>query len=126
MEKIYAILSVATGGAIGATARYGINLFFAKLFAPFPFATFFINVAGSFLIGFLAYLFIEKFPEHENLRLLLTVGLLGAFTTFSTFELETFELLRERQILTAVLYVTLSFIFGLLGVFSGIEAAKKF
>jgi fluoride exporter len=126
MEIFTKFLAVGFGGAFGAIARYGFNLLFAKAFLPFPFATFLINILGSFLIGLLAYLFTEKFPEHENLRLILTVGFLGAFTTFSTFELETFELIREKQLTTAFLYVSASFAIGLLAVFCGIWTAKRF
>lgn len=125
MEFASKILVVAFGGALGATARYLCNLFFAKIFAPFPFATFFINIIGSFLIGFLAILFTEKFTANENWRLFLTVGFLGAYTTFSTFELETFELLREKQLLIAFLYVSASFAVGLIGVISGVWLGRK-
>lgn len=125
MEVITKFIAVGCGGAFGAMLRYAIGLIFAKTFAPFPFATFFINILGSFLIGLLAVLFTEKFPENENLRLLLTVGFLGAFTTFSTFELETFELIRAKQMTTAFLYVAASFAVGLVAVFSGIWAGKK-
>lgn len=120
------ILSVALGGAFGATARYGINALFYKTFTPFPFATFFINITGSFLIGFLISLFSTRLDLAENLRLALIVGFLGAYTTFSTFELETFELMRERKLLTAFFYVSLSFAAGLIGVMSGFWTGKKF
>ncbi len=125
METLTKILSVAVGGAIGALARYGLNLLFAKTFAPFPFATFFINITGSFLIGFLLIFFQDKFPANENLRLLIIVGFLGAYTTFSTFEFETFELLQAKQSLLAILYVSLSFAVGLTAVFSGALMARR-
>ncbi len=125
METLTKILSVAFGGAIGAVARYGLNLLFAKTFAPFPFATFFINVTGSFLIGFLLILLQDKFPTNENLRLVIIVGFLGAYTTFSTFEFETFELIQTRQLLWAIFYVSLSFAVGLLSVISGALIARR-
>jgi len=102
VETLTKILSVAFGGAIGAVARYGLNLLFAKTFAPFPFATFFINVTGSFLIGFLLILLQDKFPTNENLRLAIIVGFLGAYTTFSTFEFETFELIQTKRFFLAI------------------------
>ena len=119
------VLAIACGGAFGAVARYGLNLLFAKTFAPFPFATFFINVTGSFLIGFLLVFFGDKFPAGENLRLSIMVGFIGAFTTFSTFELEIFELVRERYFATAFLYLFLSILVGFIGVLSGVWLAKR-
>jgi len=98
VETATKILSVAIGGAFGAVARYLINISpLANLFAKFPFPTFFINVSGSFLIGFLFILLTEKFAVGDNLRLMIIVGFLGAFTTFSTFEMEIHELTRERD-----------------------------
>ncbi|HEY0050504.1 MAG TPA: fluoride efflux transporter CrcB [Pyrinomonadaceae bacterium] len=124
-EVLTRILSVAIGGAFGAAARYGLNLLFAKTLAPFPFATFFINVTGSFLIGFLVILFADKFTVGENLRFAVIVGFLGAYTTFSTFEMEIFELIRERAFVTAFLYLFSSVLIGFIGVSGGVWLAKK-
>jgi CrcB protein len=126
VETIAKVLAVAIGGAFGASARYLINVSpLANLFEKFPFPTFFINVSGSFLIGFLMVLLTEKFPANENFRLAVTVGFLGAFTTFSTFELEIFEFVRERNFATAFLYLFLSVSLGFIGVCGGIWLAKK-
>ncbi len=127
MESFTKILSVAGGGAFGAVLRYLINISpLANLFEKFPFPTFFINVVGSFFIGFLFILFTDKFASNDNLRLAMTVGLLGAFTTFSTFELEIFELVRARYFTTAFLYLFLSVLIGFVGVAAGIWLARKF
>lgn len=121
-DGIIKILYVAAGGAVGAVARYLINISpLARVFAPFPFHTFFINVTGSFLIGFL----LAKVEMNDSLKLLLLTGFLGAFTTFSAFELETFELMRERNLLTAILYVGLSFAVGFIGVALGVWLGRK-
>lgn len=127
MESLTKILSVAFGGAFGAVARYLINISpMHNWLKPFPFPTFFINVTGSFLIGFLLVLFVDKFQVNENWRLAVIVGFLGAFTTFSTFEFETWELVKENQFLTAFGYVLLSVLFGFIGVALGVWLAKKF
>lgn len=116
----------AVGGAFGAAARYLIGISpLAGLFEKFPFPTFFINVAGSFLIGFSFIVFTDKFVLSENLRLAVIVGFLGAFTTFSTFEWEIFSLVREKFYLTAFLYLFLSVFFGFIGVLGGVWLAKK-
>ena len=126
MEFLTKITAVALGGACGAVARYLINLSpLAAMFGKFPFHTFLINITGSFLIGFLLIIFTDKYAENENLRLALTVGFLGAFTTFSTFELEIFELIRERFFVTAFAYLSLSVLVGFVGVAAGVWFGKK-
>ncbi|MCY7348407.1 MAG: fluoride efflux transporter CrcB [Pyrinomonadaceae bacterium] len=126
MEFLTKILAVAFGGAFGATARYLINISpLAVMFGKFPFHTFLINVSGSFLIGFLLIVFTDKFTANENLRLALTVGFLGAFTTFSTFEMEIYELIRERFFVTAFFYLSFSILIGLVGVAAGVWLGKK-
>src|SRR5688500_14086751 len=104
MEVLTKIAFVAGGGAFGAVARYLINISpLCRLFEKFPFLTFFINVAGSFLIGFLLIYMTNRITVSENLRLAVVVGFLGAYTTFSTFEMEIYELLKERFFGTAFL-----------------------
>lgn len=121
METISKFLLVAIGGAFGAVARYGVNLLFANTLLPFPFATFLVNVSGSFLIGFL----LIKFEANETVKLLFVTGFLGAYTTFSTFEYETFQLTQTKQLLTAFAYIALSFAVGFIGVASGIWLARR-
>ena len=127
MENLAKILAVGIGGAAGAVARYLINVSpLANVFEKFPFPTFFINVTGSFLIGFLFILLFDKLAINENLRVAIIVGFLGAFTTFSTFELEIFNLIRERHFTTAFTYFFLSTFGGFGGLLSGVWLAKKF
>ena len=126
-EILTRILSIAIGGAFGAVARYLINISpLANIFEKFPLPTFFINVIGSFLIGFLFILLSDKLAVDENLRIAITVGFLGAFTTFSTFELEIFNLTHERHFTTAFAYLFLSVFVGFVGLLGGVWLAKKF
>ena len=121
------IISVAIGGAFGAVARYLINISpLANLFEKFPFPTFFINITGSFLIGFLLTLLSDKLQVSDNLRMAIMVGFLGAFTTFSTFEMEIYGLIRDRYFVTAFTYFFLSVLVGFIGVLAGVSLARKF
>lgn len=110
---------------MGAVLRYLLNQMLAGVFAPFPLATFFINVTGSLSIGFLFALFAAKSNLDENWQLFLIVGFLGAFTTFSTFELETFQLFRDKNYPTAFLYAASSVLVGFAGVLAGVWLARK-
>ena len=122
METFTKILFVAAGGALGAVARYLINLSpLARLFDHFPFPTFFINVTGSFLIGFFLILFTDKMHVGDGFRMMVIVGFLGAFTTFSTFEMEIYGLLRDRLWLNAFAYLLLSVLVGFVGVIAGVQ-----
>lgn len=126
METLTRYLAVAAGGALGAMARYFLNnSVLARAAAPFPTATFIINVTGSFILGFFLTLVTERFSVSPYLRVAVAVGFVGAYTTFSTFEYETVVLVRERGYLLAFLYVASSFIFGFAAVWSGIFLARK-
>lgn len=126
METLTRILAIAVGGAFGAVARYLINISpLQNYFKPFPFPTFFINITGSFLIGFLLVVFADKLQINENLRFAVMVGFLGAYTTFSTFELEIWELIKESHFVTAFLYLFLSVAVGFVGVALGVTLARK-
>lgn len=125
MEALTKISAVAVGGAFGAVARYLINVSpFASLFEKFPFPTFVINVSGSFLIGLFLFLLTDKFEVSEAVRMAVIVGFLGAFTTFSTFEMEIYGLSSERQHVTALIYLLLSVICGFVAVVAGVRMAK--
>ena len=127
METALKILSVAVGGAVGAVGRYLINISpLSSIFEKFPFPTFFINVTGSFLIGFLLILFTDKVAVSDNFRLAILVGMLGAFTTFSTFELEIYGLIKDGSLLMALGYLFLSVATGFIGVIAGVSLAEKF
>lgn len=117
-------LLVGAGGALGAILRYLISLiplstqnkFLNGFFNGFPLKTFFINILGCFLIGIVVAL-AQKNSLNPKLVLFLKVGLCGGFTTFSSFALETQDLLAKGSIFLALLYVILSLGMGVLAVF---------
>ena len=126
METTTKIIFVGVGGALGAVARYLINISpLANVSDKFPLPTFVINITGSFLIGFLFVMFTERFEVSENIRLALAVRFLGAFTTFSAFELEMFILMRDRQVFTAFAYLALSVFTGFIGVLAGVALGRR-
>jgi fluoride exporter len=115
------ILWVALGGFFGAMSRYGVGLVIKKKYpSDFPFATLFVNLLGSFLLGL-----IIGANTDDTLRLLLGTGFMGAFTTFSTFKLENIQLHAKRKIKVAVLYLAISYTCGILLAFLGIWLGGK-
>jgi len=119
------ILAVMAGGSIGAVCRHGMFLFVQRFAGPiFPAGTLAVNLLGSFLIGFIWYLFDDAHWSHEW-RLFAFTGLLGGFTTFSTFTRETFQLFKVGEWKTALVYITISNVFGILLVFCGILLCKR-
>lgn len=126
MELVTKVAAVAAGGALGAVARYLVNISpVHAILSHFPLPTFLINISGSFLIGLLMILFTDKFEIDDNLRMAVIVGFLGAFTTFSTFEMELYGLVRDRHFAVALLYLILSVVVGFIGVVAGIEIGKR-
>lgn len=125
MEATTKILAVAIGGAFGAVARHLVNVSpLATVFDRFPLPTFLINISGSFLIGFLMVLLTDRFVVSEALRMALLVGFLGAFTTFSTFEMEIYQLRSESAYLVAGLYLMLSVAAGFVAVLAGVRIGR--
>ncbi|MFN0108793.1 MAG: fluoride efflux transporter CrcB [Blastocatellia bacterium] len=124
MTKLFLVL---LGGAIGTGCRFGVvNLVAALLRQPpkYPFATFFINITGSFAIGFLAELFDSRMPVSPEIRAMLLVGVLGGYTTFSSYSLETLNLIRGNQPGAALLYSAGSVVLGLLATWAGVQLAR--
>ncbi len=116
---------VATGGAIGAAARYLAGLWIAaRLGASFPWGTFFVNVTGSFLIGIVLVL-VEGGTLPAGARLFFAVGILGGYTTFSSFSYETLQLLAGGPNVGPVLLNTLGqLLAGLLAVYLGVVVGR--
>lgn len=119
------IIAIFTGGGIGAVIRYLTGIIILKYsHLSLPPATFIVNVAGSFLIGFLYIFFIEKQELNPAIKLALTVGFCGGLTTFSTFSLELFEMIKNAHFINAFLYVIISIIICVTAVITGAYIAK--
>jgi CrcB protein len=109
---------------VGAVARYAVSLALPITGGTFPWSTFLINVSGSALLGFLLILLIEQFPRGRLVRPFVGTGVIGAFTTFSTFEVDALLLFRGHDIATGVLYLVESVFAGLFALWLGINAAR--
>lgn len=115
------MLFVGIGGMLGAISRYAIGQWISK-WAPkqFPFGTWMINISGSFALGLLVALH-QNTELDEAVWLLLGTGYFGAYTTFSTFSYETFQLLQHNRKVQAILYITTSSVLGILFAFIGMH-----
>jgi len=113
------MLLVAVGGALGALARYGVGGWIHRHVVAFPAGTLTINVLGCFVIGGVLYLTVDRPTLSPEMRAFLTIGILGGFTTFSTFGYETFELLRDGAVVRALMNIGLNVLLGLLAVWLG-------
>lgn len=119
------LLLVALGGAAGALFRYGVNGLLYPVFGDkFPLATMAVNVVGSFVMGILYVLIVERAVMPMEYRQLLMIGLLGAFTTFSSFSLDTLALWQNGHLALALFYVTASVLLCLLGTFSALALTR--
>ncbi|MGA2738841.1 MAG: fluoride efflux transporter CrcB [Bryobacteraceae bacterium] len=117
MDKYMVVLA---GAGLGGLARYVAGTWImAKYGGRFPLGTFVINITGAFLIGMLMTLLTERFHPHPNWRLFLVVGILGGYTTFSSFEYETYQAMRDGERWLGLIYVAGSVMLGYLGVWLG-------
>jgi CrcB protein len=115
---------IALGGMLGASARYGIARWLPTSPGGFPWATFWTNLSGSFLLGLLLVLLLERFPPTRLVRPFLATGIIGAFTTMSTYEVETALLVKDGHALTAIVYGLGSLAAGLTLAYAGIVAGR--
>lgn len=120
------LLAVFAGGGLGSLARYLTGLFFLQRFGPgFPYGTLAINLAGCFLIGIIAELAQTRaFGIGSSTRLFLVVGVLGGFTTFSTFAYDAVTLAGEALSIPAIVYVLASVAGGIIAAFAGIVVVR--
>src|SRR5262245_52692195 len=119
-------LIVFIGGGIGASLRHGFNIAFARLLVTaFPYATLFENVSGSIVLGVLVAIFAFCSAIPPTWQLFLTTGILGGYTTFSTFSLDVALLYERGQVGLAALYVLLSVVLSIGGLFAGLALVRN-
>jgi CrcB protein len=123
---MWTYVAIAIGGTLGCWARYAQSAFVQAVFGrAFPFATLSINVMGSFLMGFLFIMTLERLLIPPSVRVGVLTGVLGGYTTFSTFEMETLLLAENGEFLKAALYVALSVVVGFAAAFGGAYVARN-
>lgn len=117
--------AVAFGGAAGSALRYAVSVWLSRANGAFPVGTFVVNIVGSLLIGLLARVFSTP-DSNAVLRLALTIGFCGGFTTFSTFSAEFVTLVQEGRSGRAVAYVVASVLSGVLAVLAGLALGNRY
>ena len=118
------LAAVAAGGALGTPARYGVALAVTITPGTFPWGTFWINLSGSFALGLVMASLLERFPPSRYLRPFVATGFLGAYTTYSTFAVETDLLFKNGYAGVALAYVAASLTGGLAAVWAGMALGR--
>ena len=124
-ERRDVLLVVALGGALGSLGRWGLGEALGGSGSSFPWATFVENVSGSFALGVLVVVLLERWPQSRYLRPFLGVGILGGFTTFSTYALDLRTLVAADRLALAATYLLGTLLAGLLAAWLGIAAARR-
>ena len=125
VEVFLRIVYIGIGGFVGAICRYGMSGFvYRMLGGDFPVGTLFVNTFGSFILGFILQMHSEYLVFNENIRVGLSIGVLGAFTTFSTFSYETYCLVKDGEIFKAGFNIFSNVFLCLVAVWLGIVGAK--
>ncbi|MCW8908500.1 MAG: fluoride efflux transporter CrcB [Sedimenticola sp.] len=120
------VLTIAAGGAVGAVMRYWVSTgVYLTLGRGFPYGTLVVNVLGSLVMGFLYILFLERMSVSPEWRAALLVGFLGAFTTFSTFSIETLNLIEQADYMKAGLNMLVSVLACLLACWVGVIMGRQ-
>jgi len=119
------IIAISVGASAGALSRWGTVLLMQRWFgAGYPWATLVVNAVGSFVLGFLVIWFLDKTHLSDLLRLLLTVGFLGSFTTFSTFSVETVRLMEQGSLTMSLIHTIGSVVLCIFMAWLGMLLAK--
>jgi len=118
------ILAVAAGGSLGSMARYELGEQFAVAAGSFPWVTFGVNVSGSFLLGLLLTFVLERWPPTQYVRPFVAIGVLGTYTTFSTYSVEADLLFKDGHVAVGVAYVLGSVAAAGLAVYLGMVTAR--
>lgn len=120
------LIAIAFGGAFGALARYGSSQWvYGMLGRSFPYGTLFVNVVGSFVMGLLAIILIEKLMAGSEIKSFLMVGFLGSFTTFSTFSLDTINMINDGELIKAGVNMVISVFVCVVACWMGILLARQ-
>jgi CrcB protein len=123
---LYTVILIGIGGFIGAILRYAIGGWVQDNFASFPFGTLFVNILGSFFLGLIMYLSEYQGVFSEEARVFLTIGILGAFTTLSTFSYESFRLLDNSSLILLIINITATVVLSIFAVYLGKTVALSF
>jgi CrcB protein len=116
---------IALGGALGALARYQVALSIqSRIPSAFPWGTFVVNISGCFVMGAITSVLSQRIGLSENWRYLIPVGFIGAYTTFSTFELETYRAMTQGTSLVALMNIAASVVLGYAALWLGIITAR--
>ncbi|MGY4476049.1 fluoride efflux transporter CrcB [Bradyrhizobium sp. USDA 3364] len=125
--NVQLLAAVAVGGSLGSVARYLVAIGAGRLVgADFPWGTLAINIAGSFLIGVFAESFALSWNASQAVRVFLTVGICGGFTTFSTFSLDAIVLMQRGEMWSAGAYIAASVALSILALFGGLLLVRAF
>lgn len=120
------LIAIAAGGAVGSVLRYWLSTWvYALAGRGFPYGTLVVNVLGCFAVGVLFVVLLERLSDDTVLRAGLLIGLIGGFTTFSTFSLETFNLIEEGEWLKALLNMAGSVVLGLGATWIGVLLGRQ-